>query len=256
MRTNRTPESRRRSLIARWGLLGVLIVVVALVLRAVVASKRTSRPASPASRPLVAVPSAAVAAPAPAPGASAVPAKAGRVVRRLTARTALTSTAAVLIGVLVAAAGASGSYALWNSTAAITDTAITSGSLGLTVKYGTDPAGATAAIPATAWSNLLPGDSVRQQLTVASTGSAKSAVTARLSAVTAGVEIRVALGACTATPLAGAVLTTTAAALGDFTAAASSPVCVQVTLPTTSADVQGQSVAFGIVFDATQKASN
>jgi hypothetical protein len=99
---------------------------------------------------------------------------------------------------------------------------------------------------------MLPGDIVGQQLTLASTGTAGSTLTARLSATSAW-DIRVSLGACPAGQLTSAPLTTSAAGAGSIAGGANSTVCVQATLPASAAaSVSGTSAAFSIVIDSTQ----
>lgn len=174
-------------------------------------------------------------------------------VMRLSVRAALGATAALATGILVAAGLAGGSYAFLNSRATTPVITITSGNLALTVKYGTGTAGTVAAIPTTAWATMLPGDVVGQQLTIASTGSASSTLTARLAATTAPFEIRIASGTCPATVISGAALTTTAAAAGTLAGGASSTVCVQATLPASAAaSAAGASTAFSLILDSTQ----
>lgn len=172
---------------------------------------------------------------------------------RPTPRGALAAAAALTAGILVAAGLAAGSYAFLNSQATVTSSVtIKSGNLALTVQYGAGAAGSTATIPAAAWTGMLPGDIVRQQFTLTSTGTAGSTLTARLSATSAW-QIRMALGACPASPLVTPALTTTAAAAGSMTGNSSSTVCVQATLPTSAAaTVAGTSSAFTIILDSTQ----
>lgn len=171
---------------------------------------------------------------------------------RPTPRRAVSGALALFVGVLVAAGMAGGTYAFLNSQAPIPAVKVTSGSLALTVQYGATTAGATTAIPNTAWATMLPGDFVGQQFTIASTGSATSNVTARLSALTAW-DIRIAPGACPATQLTTTPLTTTAAAQGQIAPGASSVVCVQATLPASAATaVEATTAPFTILIDATQ----
>lgn len=167
-------------------------------------------------------------------------------------RAALASSAAILAGILLAVGGTAGSYALWNAAGPIADASVTTGSLGITVKYGTDAAGSTAAIPTTAWSSLLPGDFVGQEITVANTGNISATMSARLTATTP-YEIRVATGTCPVTQLVSTALTTSTLNYGTLAGGASSTVCVQVTLPTSAAaSVQGTSSPFTITITGTQ----
>jgi hypothetical protein len=172
---------------------------------------------------------------------------------RPTPRGALAATAALLAGVLVAAGLAAGSYAFLNSQATAASTAtIKSGNLALTVKYGTGTAGATATIPTTAWAAMLPGDIVGQQFTLASTGTAGSTLSARLSAASAW-QIRIASGTCPGTQLTSAPLTTAASSAGSIAGNSSSTMCVQATLPANAAaGVSGTTSTFSIIIDSTQ----
>jgi hypothetical protein len=172
---------------------------------------------------------------------------------RPTPRGAIGAAAALTVGILVAAGLAAGTYAFLNSQATATSSVtIKSGNLALTVQYGSGTAGATTTIPATAWTGMLPGDTVSQQFTLASTGTAAATITARVSAVSAW-DIRVAPGACPAGQLASSPLTTTAVAEGTMTGGTNTAVCVQATLPATAAaSVSGTNAAFTIILDATQ----
>ena len=168
-------------------------------------------------------------------------------------RGALAASAALLAGVFVAAGLAAGSYAFLNSQAVVSSAVtIKSGNLALTVQYGAGTAGATTAIPTTAWATMLPGDVVGQQFTLASTGTAGSTLTARLSATSAW-DIRIAMGACPAGQLTSAPLTTSATGTGSIAGGANSTVCVQATLPAAAAaSVSGTTAAFSIIIDSTQ----
>ncbi len=171
---------------------------------------------------------------------------------RPTPRRAVGTAAALLGGILVAASTAGGTFAFLNSQAAIPATSVKAGTLGVTVQYGSGAAGSTVALPTTAWTNMLPGDFAGQQFTIASTGSANSNVTARLSVATAW-DIRVAAGSCPATQLTNTPLTTTAAAYGTLVAGTSSLVCVQATLPAgASASAEATAIPFSIFIDAAQ----
>jgi hypothetical protein len=167
-------------------------------------------------------------------------------------RATLATTGAVLAGVLLALAGNAGSYALWNTTAPITDASVTSGTQGITIKYGSGIAGSTAAIPTSSWSSLLPGDFVGQEVTVANTGNISSTMSAKLNAAVP-YEVRLAAGNCPATVISGAALTTTATTYGTMPAATSSVACIQVLLPAgAAASVQGTTSAFTITITADQ----
>ena len=147
---------------------------------------------------------------------------------------------------------AGGTFAFLNSQAAIPATSVKAGTLGVTVQYGSVAAGSTAALPTTVWTNMLPGDFAGQQFTIASTGSANSNITARLSVGTAW-DIRVAAGSCPTTQLTNTPLTTSAGAYGTLVAGTSSLVCVQATLPAgASASVEATAIPFSIFIDAAQ----
>jgi predicted ribosomally synthesized peptide with SipW-like signal peptide len=171
---------------------------------------------------------------------------------RPTPRRAVSGAFALFAGVLVAAGMAGGTYAFLNSQASIPAVTVKSGSLALTVQYGATTAGTTTAIPTTAWATMLPGDIVGQQFTLASTGTAGSTLTAKLSATSAW-NIRMAFGTCPAGQLSSAPLTTTAVAAGTVAGGANSTVCVQATLPASAAaGVSGTTAAFSIILDSTQ----
>lgn len=171
---------------------------------------------------------------------------------RPTPRRAVGTAAALFGGILVAASMAGGTFAFLNSQAAIPATSVKAGTLGVTVQYGSVAAGSTAALPTTVWTNMLPGDFAGQQFTIASTGSANSNITARLSVGTAW-DIRVAAGSCPTTQLTNTPLTTSAGAYGTLVAGTSSLVCVQATLPAgASASVEATAIPFSIFIDAAQ----
>ena len=171
---------------------------------------------------------------------------------RPTPRRAVGTAAALFGGILVAASMAGGTFAFLNSQAAIPATSVKAGTLGVTVQYGSVAAGSTAALPTTVWTNMLPGDFAGQQFTIASTGSANSNITARLSVGTAW-DIRVAAGSCPTTQLTNTPLTTSAGAFGTLVAGTSSLVCVQATLPAgASASVEATAIPFSIFIDAAQ----
>ena len=172
---------------------------------------------------------------------------------RPTPRGALGAAVALTAGILVAAGLAAGSYAFLNSQAIATSAVtIKSGNLALTVQYGSGAAGTTATIPTTAWATMLPGDVVGQQFTIASTGTAGSNLTARLSSTSAW-DIRITSGACPSTQLTSTPLTTTAVAVGALAGGSNSVVCVQAALrANAAAAVSGTSAAFSIIIDSAQ----
>jgi hypothetical protein len=173
---------------------------------------------------------------------------------RPTPRRLLGGAAAVMGGILVAASLAGGTYAFLNAQATTPAVTVSSGNLAVTVQYGSGPAGASTAIPTAAWSNMLPGDVVGQQFTIANTGSANAALTARLSATTAW-DIRLAAGACPTAQLASAPVTTTAVSYGTLLTNTNSVICVQARLPAgAAASTEASSAPFTIMIDAKQVA--
>ena len=105
--------------------------------------------------------------------------------RKSVPRRMLGVAAATMGGIVVAVLMTGGTYAFLNAQATTSTSTISSGSLGVTVRYGSGAAGATAAIPTTAWTAMLPGDFAGQQVTIASTGTIGSLITARLAAASA-----------------------------------------------------------------------
>lgn len=221
----------------------VLLVFAVLLLTATLRAAYDRRFATTQAEAEVAVP--VVAAPVG-------PVARGLFAARPTPRRLLGGAAAMFGGILVAASMAGGTYAFLNAQATTPAVTVKSGNLAVTVQYGSTTAGTTTAIPATAWTGMLPGDFVGQQITVASTGSAKSTLTARLSALTAW-DIRIVAGSCPTSQLTSTALTATAASLGSLAAGASTVYCVQATLPVgAAASVENSSAPFTILIDATQ----
>lgn len=95
--------------------------------------------------------------------------------------------------------GVGGSYALWQDSATVDAGTITTGTAGLAVAWA--PAHADPA-----WSNLLPGESVRQGFTLTNTGSAALEMTSTASALVPGFDIRVIVDGCPNAPLTVAPL--------------------------------------------------
>lgn len=99
----------------------------------------------------------------------------------------------------IALSGVGGSYALWNDRSPVGG-AITTGTAGLVAAWETGHDDAL-------WSNLLPGESVRQGIVLVNTGDARLALSVASTTGSAGFEVRVEPGACPAGPLPGAALT-------------------------------------------------
>lgn len=165
--------------------------------------------------------------------------------------TLLTTVAVVTGGVLVALAAAGGTYAMWNKSVATNATAITSGTIGLTVNdlssYSTD-------LSMTA---LLPGRSVVAvtPIVLKNTGVTPMSVTASsISYTTASSTVSPYLivslvattaGSCTVTPDATPLPTTIAPIA--FNPGQSRSVCLEVRLASNApASVQGSTAAFTV----------
>ncbi|WP_345752947.1 TasA family protein [Microbacterium rhizophilus] len=150
---------------------------------------------------------------------------------------ALSATALLL----VALTGVGGTYAMWVDGAAVTGTTVQSGTAALSL----------SGIDSALVSNMLPGESVRQTMTVTNTGQAALAVTATGAAV-AGFELRIAAGGCsgTFTTLATGAHPSIATKLAgsQFTT-----VCLEVrALSGTAAPAPGAAADYTVTFDGTQ----
>jgi hypothetical protein len=165
------------------------------------------------------------------------------------------AAAAILLGVFAAAGTAAGSFAYLNATAQTTaGSTISAGTSALTIQSGAGVPSASVTLPATVWNRMLPGDIVGQTVTVTNTGDAPLAVSARLSGTSAW-EFRVNVGACPATQIPGAALTTTSSATGALPAGASATLCIQTTLPTGAANsAQGTTPVLQLLLDGVQTA--
>ena len=136
------------------------------------------------------------------------------------------TTLAVAGAVVVAAAMSGGSYALWRDTAVIPAGTVQSGTIGLTV---------SGAPTATAWSNLLAGEAVRQSVTLTNSGTVGLTVSGAATTGSSSYEVRVVRGACPAVALTGTAASASATALGTLAAGALATVCVEVKLLSTAA---------------------
>lgn len=158
----------------------------------------------------------------------------------------LASSAAIAGAGIVAIMAAGGTYAMWNTSAKLDAGTIESGSVGLTVNGLS-----SYALDGTAWSHLLPGDVVSQEVTVTNTGTVAGTVTASTSGSVGPLVVHVAKGACGA-PLGGPGSTVSPSDLGVFSAGEASVVCLQVTMPADAANTaQGSSQAFSVAFTST-----
>lgn len=163
------------------------------------------------------------------------------------------TAAAILIGVFAAAGTAAGSFAYLNASAPIgAASTVTAGTSTLTLQSGANPAGSAITLPSTVWNKMLPGDIVGQTVTVANTGDAALAVSARMSVASAW-EFRVATGACPVTQIPGAALSTTSSAWATLAAGSSLTMCIQAVLPTTAANaIQGTNPVLSLIVDGVQ----
>ena len=166
-------------------------------------------------------------------------------VKRPTIKGMLASASAIAGASVIAVCAAGGTYALWNGEQSIPEASVTSGTTGLTVNGQL-----TAPIDGLAWSKMLPGDVISQQVTVKNTGNVPGVVTA---STTGGGPLVVHLkkNACSGT-ISGTSSTLSSVTLGTFNASESSIVCVQVTMPANApAGAQGANQSFTVTFTTT-----
>ncbi len=147
-------------------------------------------------------------------------------------------------GILVLAlSGVGGSYALWNDTTSVDVGTIDAGTASLTASWASGHSDS-------AWANLLPGESVRQPLTLTNTGSSSLELSVVI-ATAGGFEVRAASGACPGSPLGAAAASGAPQSLGvTLAGSASTTVCLEVRA--TSAATPGQTLAFTAQFDGKQ----
>ncbi len=185
-------------------------------------------------------------------------AQAAGISSRFSIKSLIASTSAIGFGVIVAVTGAGTTFAFLNAQGMTSSSTVQAGNASLTVSYNGGTAAPTATIPDAVWTNMLPGDAISQQVTVANPSAAKFAVSSRLSAL-GYYEVRTALGACGTAVIPAAALATTPTALTTLAPGASAVVCIQVKLSTTApSTLQPGSagaiaaVPFTLVFDGTQ----
>jgi predicted ribosomally synthesized peptide with SipW-like signal peptide len=158
----------------------------------------------------------------------------------------LASSVAVAVGVVVAITASGGTFALWTSTQTLSAGSVTSGSMTLTVNAAT-----TVALSGTAWSTLLPGDWVQKQVTLKNTGTVAATVSASTTGSFGPLLVHAAKGACSG-QLTGTSSTVSPTSFGTFTAGESSLACIQVSLPTSTANgAQGSAQSFTVTFSET-----
>jgi len=160
-------------------------------------------------------------------------------------RTLVMSTLGALGVLLLALSGVGGSYALWNDSASLDAGTINTGTADLTAAWANGHADS-------AWANLLPGESVRQPLTLTNTGAAPLELSVTIAGV-AGFELRTVSGDCPGTQLAGAAANGTARSLGvTLDPGTTTTACIEVRATTAAAP--GHTLAFSAQFDGTQVA--
>lgn len=157
--------------------------------------------------------------------------------------------AAGIVAVVTVAAVSSGdsSYALWNDGHTVAAATLKAGTLNVTVNGMS-----SYALSSVPWQALLPGDSVRQQVTVANTGTINALIEASTVASNSALEVRVLKGSC-GPVLGGTSSTVSATALGAWAPGEASVVCVQVSLATSAPQsAQGAPMTFTLTFTAKQ----
>lgn len=158
----------------------------------------------------------------------------------------LAYTSAIAGASIVAVIATGGTYAMWNDSASLNGGTIQSGSLSLTVNDV-----ASYALSGAAWSKLLPGDVVSQEVTVKNTGTVPGTVSAQTSGSFDPLLVHVKKGSCSGT-IGGMSSTVSPTDLGVFAAGEASVVCLQVTMPTDAANTaQGTSQTFTVTFTST-----
>lgn len=158
----------------------------------------------------------------------------------------LASTAAVAGASIIAVCAAGGTYALWSGQKPIASATIQTGTMGLTVDGG-----ASAVVDGTAWSNLLPGDVVLQEVTLQNTGNVPDTVSASTTGAFGPLLVHLRKGACAAI-IVGTSSTDSPTDLGVFAVGESTLVCIQVTMPATApANVQSTNQSFTVTFTST-----
>jgi hypothetical protein len=134
-----------------------------------------------------------------------------------------------------------GSYALWSNGSSASAGAIAAGSASLSI---------TSSVTPSLWSNLTPGESVRQPFTVTNTGTVPMTLSGSASIVSSAIEVRLASGACPGTALTATQASVSPTSLGTVAAGASVTVCLEARLATSAAP--GASSAFTVTITGTQ----
>lgn len=155
-------------------------------------------------------------------------------------RSILATASAVSVAVLVAASLSAGSYALWADGITTTAGTVSTGNTDLSVSH---------TFSAAAWSNMIPGETVRQPFTVTNSGTVDHALSGSAIAAT-GYEVRAVSGACPAVALGGSSATASPVSLGTLASGATITVCLEVAL--TAAALPGSTSAFTFTVAGTQ----
>lgn len=179
------------------------------------------------------------------PSTPNAPAKTRRRLALPSARGLLTTTAMVAGAAILGVSAAGGSFASWKVGAPVTATAITSGSLGLTINGVTD-----LALDGTTWSQLLPGDVAFREVTVSNTGTTPVTIIVGSNDPTTTLEVRAQSGACAGTIIGDSATTTPTKLDGTLDGGTSITVCIQVSLTPSAAE--NQSAPFSMTFTADQ----
>jgi hypothetical protein len=146
--------------------------------------------------------------------------------------------AAVVVGAVFASGG---TYATWNDDSAVATKVVTSATLSIA---------ATESFDDSLWTNMIVGETVRQQFTVTNTGDIPVHLTGHATTGFTAFEIRLASGACTTAPLTGTAATASTKTLPDLAAGDTTIVCAEVKL--TPVANPGDVVTFTITMTGTQ----
>lgn len=183
------------------------------------------------------------------PGSAAAPQRSPRRALRksLAGRLLAVLGSAAVIGFALTNVG--GTYALWSDAASVDAGTVASGSAGLDVAWHSDH-------EPERWQELLPGESVGQGLTLDNVGDAQLAISARTEIASAGFEVRIVGGACSAAPLdvdaADGVMRAVTSDAEPLVLLAGGAAVVCLEVRATSAATPGETVAFSTVFEGQQ----
>ncbi|MEO7348932.1 MAG: hypothetical protein ABIW32_03595 [Terrimesophilobacter sp.] len=164
-------------------------------------------------------------------------------------RSMLLTSGFITLAVALGVSSAGVSYATWVDSEPVSGGTITAGTLDLTIadSVGNDLTNST--LSGVAWSQLLPGDVVSQQVSVTNTGTTPLALTVSTSPSTV-INVYVKSGVCSGTITGDSSNTTPTAVGAPLAGGASVTVCIQVSLTPTA--VQNQSAPFTMTFTGDQ----